>query len=246
MAKHTHGLKVRGWKKILYANENSRKSGVAILLSDKIDFKTKSIKKDKEGHYIMIKESLYYKKRILHVINNIYTANIHSTRQNGSLRRYYKIAEKRETKGKGEKERYTHLNAEFLRIARRDKKVFLSEQCKEIEENNRMGMTRDLFQKIRDTKGTHHAKMGRVKDRSSMDLTETEDTKKRWQEYMKELYKKGLNEPDNHHGMFTHLESDILECEVKWALRIITMNEATTGGPEHCRGGQNPLAAKGQ
>ena len=122
-------------------------------------------------------------------------------------------AEKRkEAKGKGEKERYTHLNAEFQRIARRDKKVFLSDQCKEIEENNRMGKTRDL-KKIRDTKGTFHAKMGTIKDRNGMDLTEAEDVKKRWQEYT-ELYKKDLHDTHNHNGVITHLEPDILECEV--------------------------------
>ena len=125
------------------------------------------------------------------------------------------IAEKRrEPKGKGEKERYTHLNAEFQRIVRRDKKAFLSEQCKEIEENNRMGKTRALFKKIRDTKGTFHAKMGTIKDRNGMDLTEAEDIKKRWQEYTK-LYKKDLHDPDNHDGVITHLEPDILECELK-------------------------------
>ena len=117
-------------------------------------------------------------------------------------------------KGKGEKERYTHLNAEVQRIARRDKKVFLSDQCKEIEENNIMGKTRDLFKKIRDTKGTFHAKMGTIEDRNDMDLTEAEDIKKRWQEYT-ELYKKDLHNPDNHGGVITHLEPDILECEVK-------------------------------
>ena len=127
------------------------------------------------------------------------------------------MAEKRrEAKGKGEKERYTHLNTEFQRIARRNKKAFLSDQCKEIEENNRMGKTRDLFKKIRDTKGTFHAKMGTVKDRNSMDLTEAEDTKKRWQEYTEELYKKYLHDPDNHDGVITHLQPDILECKVKW------------------------------
>ena len=125
------------------------------------------------------------------------------------------IAEKRrEAKNKGEKEKYTHLNAEFQRIARRDKKAFLSYQCKEIEENNRMGKTRDLFKKIRDTKGTFHAKMGSIKDRNGMELTEAEDIKKRWQEYT-ELYKKDLHNPDNHNGVITHLEPDILECEVK-------------------------------
>ena len=112
-------------------------------------------------------------------------------RQNGCLRRPYKLAVKRiEAKSKGEKERYTHLNAEFQRIARRDEKAFLSDQCKEIEENNRVGKTRDLFKKIRDTKGIFHAKMGSVKDRNGMDLTEAEDIKKRWQEYTEELYKK--------------------------------------------------------
>ena len=121
------------------------------------------------------------------------------------------IAEKRrEVKGKGEKERYTHLNAEFQRIARRDKKDFLGDQCKEIEENNRMGKTRDLFKKIRDTKRTFHAKMGSIKDRNGMDLTEAEDIKKRWQEYT-ELYKKDLHDPENHDAVITHLEPDILE-----------------------------------
>ena len=120
-------------------------------------------------------------------------------------------------KSKGEKERYKHPNAEFQRIARRDKKAFLSDQCKEIEENNRMGKTRDLFKKIRDTKGTFHAMLGSIKDRNGMDLTEAEDTKKRWQEYTEELYKKELHDPDNHDGVITHLEPDILECEVKWA-----------------------------
>ena len=140
------------------------------------------------------------------------------------------IAEKRqEAKGKGEEERYTHLNAEFQRIARRDKKAFLSDQCKEIEENNRMAKTRDLLTKIRDTKGTFHAKMGTIKDRNCMDLTEAEDIKKRWQEYTEELYKKHLHDPDNHDGVITHLEPDILECEVKWALKSITMNKASGG-----------------
>ena len=116
------------------------------------------------------------------------------------------------------------MNAEFQRIARRDRKAFFSDQCKEIEENNRMGKTRDLFKKIRDTKGTFHAKMGSIKERNCMDLTEVEDIKKRWQEYTEELYKKDLHEPDNHDGVITHLESDILECEVKWALGSITMH----------------------
>ena len=121
---------------------------------------------------------------------------------------------RREVKSKGEKERYKHLNAEFKRIARRDKKAFLSNQCQEIKENNRMGKTRDLFKKIRDTKGIFHAKMGSIKDRNGMDIIEAEDIKKRWQEYT-ELYKKDLHDPDNHDGVITHLELDILECEVK-------------------------------
>ena len=120
---------------------------------------------------------------------------------------------RREAKSKGEKERYKHLNAEFQRIARRDKKAFLSDQCKEIEENNRMGKTRDLFEKIRDTKGTFHAKMGSIKDRNGRDLTKAQDIKKRWQEYTEELYKKDLQ--DNHDGVITHLVPDILECKVK-------------------------------
>ena len=136
---------------------------------------------------------------------------------------------RREVKSKGEKERYPHLNAEFQSIARRDKKAFLSDQCKEIEENNRMGKTRDLFKKIRDNKGIFHAKMGSIKDRNGIDLTEAEDIKKRWQEYTEELYKKDLHDPDNHNGMITHLEPDILECEVKWALGSITTNKASGG-----------------
>ena len=128
---------------------------------------------------------------------------------------------RREVKSKGEKERYKHLNAEFQRIARRDKKAFLSDQCKEIEENNRMGKTRDLFEKIRDTKQTFHTKMGSVKNRNGMDLTEAEDIKKTWQEYTEELYKKELHDSDNHDGVITHLEPDILECEVKWILGSI-------------------------
>ena len=123
-----------------------------------------------------------------------------------------------EFRSKGEKKRYKHLNAEFQRIARRDKKAFLTNQCKEIEENNRMGKTRDLFKKIRDTKGTFHAKMGLIKDRYGMDLTEAEDIKKRCQECTEEVYKKDLHDPDNHDGVFTHIEPDILECEIKWAL----------------------------
>ena len=121
------------------------------------------------------------------------------------------------------------MNAEFQRIARGDKKAFLSDQCKEIEENSRMGKTRDLFKKMRDTKGTLHAKMGSKKDRNGMDLKEAEDIKKRWQEYTEEQYKKDLQDPDNHDGVITHLEPDILECEVKWALGSITMNKASGG-----------------
>ena len=135
---------------------------------------------------------------------------------------------RREVKSKGEKERYSHLNAEFQRIARRDKKAFFSDQYKEIEENNRMGKTRDFVKKIRDIKGTFQAKMGLIKDRNGMDLAEAEDIKKRWQEYT-ELYKKDLHEPDNHNGVITHLEPDILECEVKWALESITTNNASGG-----------------
>ena len=121
------------------------------------------------------------------------------------------------------------MNAEFQRIARRDKKAFLGDQCKQIEENNRMGKTRDLFKKIRDTKGTFHAKMGSIKDRNGMDLTEAKDIKKRWQEYTEELYKKELHDPDNHNGVITHLEPDILECEVKLVLGCITINKALGG-----------------
>ena len=136
---------------------------------------------------------------------------------------------RREAKSKGQKDRYKHLNAKFQRIARRDKKAFLSNQCKEIEEDNRMGKTRDLFKKIGDTKGTFHAKMSSIKDRNGMDLTEAEDIKKRWQEYTEELYKKGLHDPDNHDGVITDLEPDILECEVKWALGSITTNKVSGG-----------------
>ena len=125
------------------------------------------------------------------------------------------IAEKRrEAKGKGEKERYTHLNTEFQRIERRDKK----------EKNNRMGKTRDLIKKIRDTRGTFHAKMGTIKDRNGIDLTEAEDIRKRWQEYTEELYKKDLHNQDNHNRVITHLEPDILECKVEWALESITIS----------------------
>ena len=132
-------------------------------------------------------------------------------------------------KGKGETERYTHLKAEFQRIARRGEKAFLSDQCKEIEENNKMEKTRDLFKKIRDTKEIFHAKMGLIKDRNGMDLTEAEETKKRCQEYTEELYKRDLHDPDNHNGVITHLELDIPECKVKWALGSIAMNKASGG-----------------
>ena len=134
---------------------------------------------------------------------------------------------RREAKSEGEKERYKHLNAEFQRIARRDKKAFHSGQCKEIRESNRMGKTRDLFKKIRDTKRNFHAKMGSIKDRNGRDLTDAEDIKKRWQECTEELYKKDLQDPDNHDGVITHLEPDILESEVKWALESITTNKAS-------------------
>ena len=133
--------------------------------------------------------------------------------------------ERREMKSKGENERCKHLNAEFQRIARRDKKAFLSNQCKDIEENNRMGKTSDLVKKISDTKGTFHAKMGLIKDRNGMDLTEPEGVKKRWQEYTEELYKKDLHNQDNQDGVITHLEPDILEYKVKWALGSITKNK---------------------
>ena len=141
------------------------------------------------------------------------------------------IAEKRrEAKSKEEKKGYTHFNAEFQRIVQRDKETLLSDQCKEIEENDRMGKTRDLFKKMRDTKGTVHAKMGSMKDRNDMNVTEAEGIKKRWQEYTEKLYKKDLHDPDNHHGVITHLEPDILECEVKWALESMTTNKASGGG----------------
>ena len=120
------------------------------------------------------------------------------------------------------------MNAEFQKIARRDK-AFLSDQCKQIEENNRMGKTRDLFKKIRATKGTFQAKMGTIKDRNDMDLTEAENIKERWQEYTEEVYKKDLHNPDNHDGVITHLEPDILECEVEWAFGSITTNKASEG-----------------
>ena len=141
-----------------------------------------------------------------------------------------RIAKKRrEAKDKGEKERYMHLNAKFQRIARRDKKTFLSDQCKEIKESNRMGKTRDFFKKNRDTKETVHTKMGTIKDRNGMDLIEAKDVKKNWQEYTEELYRKDHHDPDNHDGVIPHLEPDILECEVKWSLGSITTNKASGG-----------------
>ena len=139
------------------------------------------------------------------------------------------VAEKRTDAKSKEEERYNHLNAEFQRIARRDKKAFLSDQCKEIQGNNRIGKTRALFKKIRDTKGTFHAKMGSIKNRNGMDLTEAEDIIKRQQENTKERYRKDLHDPDNHNCMITHLEPNILESEVKWALGSITMNKASGG-----------------
>ena len=140
------------------------------------------------------------------------------------------MAEKRrEVKGKGEKEIYTHLNTEFQRIARRDKEAFLSNQCKEIEENNRMRKTRDLFKKLKGTKGTFHAKMGKIKERNGRDLTEAEDTKKKCQEYTEKLCKKNICEPENHNSVITNLEPDILECEIKWALGSITMKTISGG-----------------
>ena len=135
------------------------------------------------------------------------------------------MVKRRVHKGKGEKEKYAHLNVEFQRIARRDKKAFLSDQCQEIEEINRMRKTRDLFKKIRDTKGIFQAKMGTKKDRNGMDLTEAEDNKKRRQEYTKEQYKKDVHDPNNHDGVITHLEPDIMECKVKQALGSITTNK---------------------
>ena len=135
---------------------------------------------------------------------------------------------RREVKSKGEKERYTHLTAEFQTISRRDKKAFFSDQCKVIEENDRLGKTRDLFKKIRDTKGMFHAKMGSINDRNGRDLKEAEDIK-RWQEYTEELYKKDLHDPNNHNGVITHLEQDMLDCELKCALGSIIMNKASGG-----------------
>ena len=141
------------------------------------------------------------------------------------------LVKRREAKSKGGKERATHLNADIQGIARRYKKAFLSDQCKEIEENNRMGKTRDLFKKTGNTKGTFHAKMGSIKDRSGMDLKEAEDIKMRWKEYTRRIIKKkkDLQNPDNHDGVITHLEPDILECKVKWTLGSITTNKASEG-----------------
>ena len=127
----------------------------------------------------------------------------------------------------GRRERYTQLNAEFQKKARRGEKAFLNEQCKEIEESNKMGKTRDLFKKIGDIKGNFHVRMGTIKDRNHKDLTEAEEIRKRWQEYTEELYKKGLDDLDNHDGVVTHPESDILECEVKWVLGSITTKKAS-------------------
>ena len=134
----------------------------------------------------------------------------------------------REVKSKGKKERYKHLNAQFKRITKRDKKAFLSDQCKERQENNRIGKTRDLFKKIKDTKGTFHAKMGSIKDRNGTDLREAENIK-RWQEYTEKLYKKDVHDQDNYDAVIIDLEPNILECEVKWALESITMNKASGG-----------------
>ena len=136
---------------------------------------------------------------------------------------------RREAKSKGEKEKYTYLNADFQRIARREKKAFVSDQCQEIEESNRMGKTRDLFKKISNAKGTLHAKMGTIKDRNSENLTEAEENKNGCQEYTEELYNKGLDDPDKHDGVVTYLEPGILECEVKWVLGSITMKKASGG-----------------
>ena len=139
------------------------------------------------------------------------------------------VMKRREVKSKGEKERYTHLNAEFQRIARRDKKAFLSDQCKEIEENNRMGKTGDLFKKISGIKGIFHAKMGTIEDRNDIELREPECIKKKWQKYTEELPKRDLLNPDNHDDVISHLKPDILEYEVKWALGSLTTNKASGG-----------------
>ena len=149
---------------------------------------------------------------------------------------------RREAKCKGEKERYTHLNAELQRIAKRDNKTFFSDQCKEIEENNRMGKARDLFKKIRETNGTFHGKMGIIKDRNCTDPSEAKDIKKRWQEYTQKNYtKKDLQDRNNHDGVITHLEPGIPECEVKWALGSITTNKASGGNGTPVELFQNPV-----
>ena len=147
-----------------------------------------------------------------------FSINRNSKRQNGYLEALQTGMKRREVKGKGEKERLTHLNAEFQRISRRDEKAFRSDQSKETKENNRMEKTIGLFKKIRDSKGIFHVKMGTIKDRKVMDLVEAKDIKKRWQEYTEELFKKDLHDPDNHNGVISHLEPDILEHEVKGAL----------------------------
>ena len=159
-------------------------------------------------------------------MHSFWGITIYSNPNSSNIISFLQLLNPSEAKGKGEKKKYIHLNAEFQRIARRDKKAFLSEQCKEIEENNRMGKTRDLFKKIRDTKGTFHAKMHSIQDRNGMDLTEAEDIKKNTQ---KNCTKKILSDPDNRKGVITHthLEPDILECEVKWAIGSITMNKAS-------------------
>ena len=146
---------------------------------------------------------------------------------------------RREVKSKGKKDRYTYLNAEFQRIARRDKKAFLSDQCKDRQENNLTGKTRELLKNIRATKGIFHAKMGSIKDRNGMDLMEAEDIRKTWQEYTEELYKKDIHDPDNHSGVITHLEPDILECKVKWDLGSITMTKASGGDGEDSDAGRD-------
>ena len=163
-----------------------------------------------------------------------YPRKRNAKRQNGCLWRlseeiFQKAEKRREAKGKGKKERYIHLNAEFQRIAWKDKKSFLSDQCKEIEENNRMGKTRDHFKRIRDTKGTFHVKMGTIKDRNGIDLTKAKNISKMWWKYTEELHKKDLHDPDNHDDVVTHLEPDIMESKVKWALGRITTNKAIGG-----------------
>ena len=137
------------------------------------------------------------------------------------------MTEETEVKSKGERERYTQQRAEFQRTARRDKKAFLNEQCKEVEENNKMGKARNLFRKTGDIKGTFSARMGKIKDRNGKDLTKAEEIKKKWQEYSEKLYKKVLNDPYNHNAMVTYLEPDILKCEVKWALGSLITNKAS-------------------